>query len=292
MRWGTERQIIKALEARLQWFMNEADPDEFDSEEITAIVDLLQIMDPIERREGDFYVADKGLGRFWAFYVFRKMYQRPEKDEPAYPLGLRIEMRLRHIFRSNVVVNGAFIVALVVAMILGGTAVVYAQREGIFNVIVDNQDKVVVLTAPSTSNDQRFYENMESVPIKYVSCLWTPTDIPEDLALDVIRITEEAIAIEAKCEFKSKDTKQFITVTKNNFKEAIVLTDQLYDGFSFYRKETYDSIEVEYLMKENDDYTEYIALFENKNSTYVFSSNLEFDDIKNIIQKNIIDKNL
>ena len=291
MRWGTERQTIKALEARLQWFMNEADPDEFDSEEITAIVDLLQIMDPIERREGDFYVADKGLGRFWAFYVFRKMYQRPEKDEPAYPLGLRIEMRLRHIFRSNVVVNGAFIVALVVAMILGGTTVVFAQREGFFHKLNVGGHKDTVITSSTGIEFERdkyvTYENIEYVPVNYVKYVWAPIMIPSELELQVTELVDNQFYIRIKCNFINQEAKKYVYASKKTYKESIVENDQLYDGFSHYCNKTYNAIEVKYLVKENQDYTEYIALFEHESSSYSLCGNIDFKIIEKIVEENI-----
>ena len=76
-----EKQMIRALERRLQWLMNEADEDEFDSSEVTAIVDLLQVMDPIEKRVGDFFVEPKANGRFWTFYAFRGRY---DNEKPPY----------------------------------------------------------------------------------------------------------------------------------------------------------------------------------------------------------------
>ena len=171
MRWGTEEQTIRALQTRLQWLMHEADAEEFDGDEVTAIVDLLQIMDPVERKEGEFYTAEKANSRFWTFYAFR---QKSEQSELPYPIWMKMQMRLRHIFRSAAFVNGSFILALVVAMILGGTAVVYGQKTGFFSTI--ETDKVATITSPDGINtDTVFhqeYKTMEQVPIQYLSYMY------------------------------------------------------------------------------------------------------------------------
>ena len=184
-----DRQMIKALESRLRWFMNEADEDEFDGEEVTAIVDLLQVMDPIERKEGDFFTADKARERFWTFYAFREI---PEEDELPYPLSMRIEMRLRHFFRSSAFAKGSLAATLILAMFLSGTAGAYAQKNGFFQWVKNNDEKGVNITSPDTMNSEIgtyfAYKALEEVPLKYVNYLWIPRIMPRDLRLTDINI--------------------------------------------------------------------------------------------------------
>ena len=217
MRWGTEKQIIKALEARLQWFMNEAAPEEFDSEEITAIVDLLEIMDPIERREGEFYRADKAHARYWTFYASR---QSAEEDEPSYPLSIRIEMKLRHLFRSSAFVNASFIAALVVAMILGGTTVVYGQRNGFFSTI--ESGKNMTITSPDGVNSdtvfRQEYESMEQVPIQYLNYVWAPNSDMQLMELQGIVLVCDSKFVKVECFFEKEGSDLFVSYIKKSYK--------------------------------------------------------------------------
>lgn len=290
MRWGTEKQIIRALEARLQWFMNEADPDEFDSQEITAIVDLLQIMDPIERREGEFYATDKAHARYWTFYAFR---QRPDEDEIPYPLSMRIEMRLRHIFRSSAFVNASFIVALVVAMILGGTTVVYGQRNGFFATI--ETDKAATITSPDGVNKdtviRQEYQTMEQVPIQYLNYIWAPNSGMQFMELQRIELVCDSKFVKVECSFKKEESDLFVSYTKKSYQDAVTTIDQIFDSYDLYAKEIVRGVEVCFYEKANENYTEYIVAFNYSNSRYYMYSNLDIDKIKEIVY-NCIDNSI
>lgn len=288
MRWGTEKQIIKALEARLQWFMNEAAPEEFDSEEITAIVDLLEIMDPIERREGEFYRADKAHARYWTFYASR---QSAEEDEPSYPLSMRIEMKLRHLFRSSAFVNASFIAALVVAMILGGTTVVYGQRNGFFSTI--ESGKNMTITSPDGINAgtvyYQVYETMEQVPIQYLNYVWAPNSNMLLMDLQQIELMCNSKFVKIECFFKNEDSGLFVNYVKKSYNDAVTTIDKFFDSYNFYEKENIKGIEVNLYEKINEDYTEYIATFISDNSINYMYSNLDIDMIKEIVYNSIAD---
>lgn len=65
-----DKQLIKELKDRLQWYTFEATEEEFDVKEVEAIVNLLKVLEPIE--EPEYFNADKGLERFWKFYQDRQ----------------------------------------------------------------------------------------------------------------------------------------------------------------------------------------------------------------------------
>lgn len=286
MRWGTEEQTIRALQTRLQWLMHEADAEEFDGDEVTAIVDLLQIMDPVERKEGEFYTAEKANSRFWTFYAFR---QKSEQSELPYPIWMKMQMRLRHIFRSAAFVNGSFILALVVAMILGGTAVVYGQKTGFFSTI--ETDKVATITSPDGINtDTVFhqeYKTMEQVPIQYLSYIWAPNSEIQSMDLQKIQVMYDSKFVKIECLFKKEESDLFVSYTKKSYKDAVTTIDQVFDLYNLYGKEMIKDIEVTFYEKANEDYTEYIVTFYYGNSRYYMYSNLNIDIIKEIIYDSI-----
>ena len=287
MRWGTEEQTIRALQTRLQWLMHEADAEEFDGDEVTAIVDLLQIMDPVERKEGEFYTAEKANSRFWTFYAFR---QKSEQSELPYPIWMKMQMRLRHIFRSAAFVNGSFILALVVAMILGGTAVVYGQKTGFFSTI--ETDKVATITSPDGVNKNTVfcqeYESMEQVPIQYLNYVWAPSSDMQLMDLQRIVLMCDSKFVKVDCYFEKEESDLFVNYTKKSYKDTVTTIDKFFDSYNLYGKEVIKNIEVNFYDKVNEDYTEYIATFISDNSLYYMYSNLDIDTIKEIVYNSIV----
>ena len=277
-----DRQMIKALESRLRWFMNEANQDEFDDEEVIAIVDLLQVMDPVEKKEGDFYTADKACERFWTFYAFR---ERPEEDELPYPLSMRIEMRLRQFFRSSAFAKASLAVVLVLAVFLGGTVGAYAQRNGFFQWVKNNDEKGVSITSPDSVSSEMdafgMYKSLEEVPLKYTQYLWIPRSLPEEFDLVDINITYNKSFVYAQCKYSTGE--QFIGTIKKQYRSVVNLNDVFFEGFEYLETESVDGIEVSYYRKESDDYTEYIAYFCIDNTCYLLGTNVDIQQVKEII---------
>lgn len=59
-------ELVKCLEVRLRWQSLEAAEEEFDLDEVMAVVNLLKVLDPI--KEPEFFNAEKALERFWKYY--------------------------------------------------------------------------------------------------------------------------------------------------------------------------------------------------------------------------------
>ena len=286
---------------RLNWYLNEASTEEYDEEEVQAIMDLLPVLDP-EGYEEEYYTPEKGLERFWQTYEIRKRIQDEFErlqagevslaDYPDEGLDEKKVTKYRPKYFSKFVTAAA----LVVAMFLGGTIGIYADRDGLFRKVDTGTDKNTIVSSVDAigagSEGHKVYKKIEDVPIKYLSCVWTPSGIPDNLGVYLVELSENEVAIKTKCKFSTEGEERFINTTKKTFKNKVVATDQLYDGFDFYRKEEYDSIEVEYLIKQNEDYTEYVVFFENGSSIYTLSSNYDFETIVNIIKNSILSENL
>lgn len=286
---------------RLNWYLNEATTEEYDEAEVQAIMDLLPVLDPEGYKE-EYYTPEKSLERFWQTYEIRKRiqdeFERLEAGEVSLadyedeePNAKKAAKKLPKHFSKFVTAA-----ALVLAMFIGGTIGIYADRDGLFRKLDSGEDRNAIISSVESigagSDGHNVYEKIEDVPIKYLSCLWTPSGVPSNLGVYLVEMTENEVAIKIKCKFSDKDENKFINTTKKTFKDKVVATDQLYDGFEFCRKEQYDSIEVDYLIKENDDYTEYVAIFESGNSVYSLSSNYDFDMIVNMIKESILSNNL
>ena len=292
-----EKQVIEYLQSRLNWCVYGSD-SEYNEDEAKAISDLLQIMDPIEM-ENDFFGSDNAESRFWEYYEQKTVKGKTAGAKGAMSFEDRLaakqaEEQLKASRKWRPFVKYSTVAALAVALFLGGTVGAYAQKQGIFHKLDAGADKNSAITAADGIGVQYYttYDSVTEVPLKYVSCLWTPINIPKEVELRNIELLEDEGLIKTKCEFISSDGKQFWNTTKISFKDTVVVTDQLYDGFDFCCEISYDSIDVQYLIKENEDYTEYIALFDYKNIFYSISSNFDFETIESVLEENILNKNL
>lgn len=278
-----EKQMIRALERRLQWLMNEADEDEFDSSEVTAIVDLLQVMDPIEKRVGDFFVEPKANGRFWTFYAFRGRY---DNEKPPYDNFLnRFKLRVKRIVNGVAFARVSFAVMLLVAIVFGGTLVVFAQKEGYFHWLNDDENIVAAITTSNQDTDsteQLYYKSVDDVPIKYLKYVWIPNYLPADYELKDIRIYNDSKSVTAECLLRADEIK-FIKFMRKDFGDIPTVTSQTYDSFEHIDTQTVCNVEATYLKKVNDDYTEYMVSFSIENAIYFVHSNEEMKDIIPIV---------
>ena len=284
MRFGramSEKQMIRALEKRLQWLMNEADEDEFDSKEATAIVDLLEAMDPLEKREGEFFTPQKANDRFWTFYVFR---DRNDDEKPPYDnFATRAKLKLKRFIYGNAFARVSFVAMLLVAIVFGGTLVVFTQKEGYFHWLNEEENDIGAITVPDFQGfkeaDRLYYDSFDDVPIKYLKYVWVPNELPSDYDLKTIYIYNDSKAVTVECLFKLNNTK-FIKFRKKDFGGVPTVTSQTYDSFEHVDTQNVCDIEVTYLKKENNDYTEYMVSFWIDNAIYFIHSN---ENVKNII---------
>ena len=310
--------LVTYWRRKLEWYTTEATADEYDEEEVRALRSVLEMVESEEELDETYYNAEKGLQRFRDTLDIRlriqdemrrtlagevRLANYPE-DEDAVEMeletvseaagtGKKIAKR-RFDFKTNGFRKVAMAASLVVTLVIGGTVGAYAQKEGFFRKVDDKE--IIAGSQEGMSVDvlaQAIYENIEEVPFKYLHCLWTPSQIPSDIQIKAIKITDALHVIRTKCEYiNESNSKQFITVWKNNCKDPVLITDRLYDGYDFHCSKIYNEIEVSYLVKENDDYTEYIASFDYNNCNYLLSSNCAFDTIDQMIKVSLESNNM
>ena len=290
-----KREMIADMRARLYWYTHEASDAEYDEVEVKALLVFLDEVDPIEF-EGDFVEPENGWNRFWKYYEPRE--DENEKVIMSFEDRLAAKQTETQTKFARIVkplMKHSTAAVLVVALFLGGTVGAYAQKEGFFYRLSTGEEKDAVITSPAgmefEPNKYVTYENIEDIPINYVRYVWAPIGISEELELQSTELTDKEHCIKVKCNFVNEEPKRYIYASKKSYKQKVVGNDQLYDEFKHYCDKKYDTIEVEYKVKENEDYTEYVALFEYENCTYSLVSNIDFETIENIIEKNIATRN-
>lgn len=273
---------------KLDWYLNEATVEEYDEEEVLAIKSILDIIES-EKLDENYYNPEQGWERFKATLDMRMKIQDEMKKTRD-----KMANRKRFAFKTNGLRKVAMAASLVLTLVVGGTVGAYAHKEGIFSNFKDNKEELHAAVNPSVDSVKylQTFENFEKFPMQYLPYVWAPTGIPGEVKLKMIELVQEEAAVSIRCEYFNQETKQFVNATKKTFVDKAAITNRIYDGFEAYKDEKYNSIEVRYLQRINEDYTEYIVLFVNKNSIYVINSNCGFETIENIISKNIIDGNL
>lgn len=290
-----KREMIADMRARLYWYTHEASDAEYDEVEVKALLVFLDEVDPIEF-EGDFVEPENGWNRFWKYYEPRE--DENEKVIMSFEDRLAAKQTETQTKFARIVkplMKHSTAAVLVVALFLGGTVGAYAQKEGFFYRLSTGEEKDTVITSPSgfefVSDKYLAYENIEDVPINYVRYVWAPLRIPEELELQITQLADNKLFIKSRCDFVDAETKRYIYAFKKSYKETVVDNDRLYDEFNDYCEKDYGAIKVEYKIKENEDYTEYVAIFEYENCSYTLIGNIDFETIENIIEENLATKN-
>lgn len=305
---------------KLDWYTREATAEEYNEEEVRAIRTILGIIESESELDESYYNAEKGLERFRATLDMRLRIQDemrrtmagevsladyPEEDEDIKAVikavkddtvtGKKIAKRQFGFIRNSRWRKVAMAASLVATLVIGGAVGAYAQREGFFRKLEGGEGQDSIITSPSgfeTLSDKYVtYEDVNDIPINYVRFVWMPIGIPDDLSFSVVQIAEDDYSIRTNSFYLNEADKSYVFALKKNFKKNVVGNDQLHDGFEVFCYKTYDNIEVEYLIKENKDYTEYIVSFKSENCAYMLSTNLDFEIIEKMIEQNIKTKN-
>lgn len=280
--------LVQYWHDKLEWYTYKANEDEYDEEEVRAIMSILEIMESEELDES-YYNADKSLERFKDTLNIRlRIQEEIQKTED------RLATKKRFTFSTRGLYRVAIAASLVAMLAIGGTVGSYAQKKADFNNFKNSQEELqAMINPPGTSvNYTMTYKDFKKFPIQYLPYVWTPTGIPDDVKLNTISLFQDRVTVRIICEYINQETKQFVNATKKTFVDKVATTNRTYDGFEVYKDEKYGSIEVRYFQKINEDYTEYIAQFVEKNSIYVINSNWDFETVEHIISQNIMDGNL
>ena len=303
---------------KLEWYTTEATAEEYDEEEVRAIRAVLKMVESEGELDESYYNAEKSLQRFRDTLDIRMRIQDEMRRTLAGEVSLAdypedeeaVEAKIEAVseeagtvkkiakrrlsFRTNGFRKLAMVASLVMALVIGGTVGAYAQKEGFFHDVNTNKDKDAVITSPTNfeivPNKYTTYEDVNDIPISYVRFVFMPIRLPDDMSFQVAEIAENDYSIRTKSKFVNDD-KNYVYAYKKSFKEIVVANDQLFDGFEFLCKKSYENIDVQYFVKKNEDYTEYVAFFEHENCTYTLNANLDFETIESIIEQNILTKN-
>ncbi len=196
-----KEQMIKHLRKRLDWYIYQSADEEYNEEEVCAMIDLLKVLDPPKVPE-DFLEPENALKRFWDSFEERqemeeeferlkvgesKLSDFPDPDGPILDEKAEMKQLLAQLhgyedlvsadtankktkktnrkvvpFRSGKVAKVAVAAVLVFAMLLSGTAGAYAEKEGFFHWIKRGEDGYAFVTSPDAMELDSNYREYKS----------------------------------------------------------------------------------------------------------------------------------
>ena len=184
-------KMIEDLQERLNWYLNEASEDEYNEEEVRAIKNLLEVMDPEKPEELDesYYNADMAFERFKATLDIRMRIQDemrrflagevtladyPDDDDEMVDddteddstssdcdslealkgkKSAQKKTKTRTFFLSKGMHRGIMAATLVLALLVGGTVGAYAEKNGFFHWVKRDKEGMSVMTSPEGMDD-------------------------------------------------------------------------------------------------------------------------------------------
>lgn len=300
-----EWRTIQYLRKKLDWYVHEASDMEYNEAEVHTMLELVKLMDPPDFAKDEF-TSEKAAERFWNTLELRR--QIHEEMERMKKQGLKIveyprkedanmentsmgdteetvsEKVSQKLFAHKKISGTVIAAALVIVMSLSVTAGVYAERMGYFYKITDNGKVIDVVTTVGQVKMEPIYNKysgFEEVPIQYTRYIWIP-EVPDGMELKYIEIFDDVDVITADTRYQDTDSEEYILFRKKEFSSANTYNSQSIEEYEELERKQVGGTEIRYMIKENDDYSEYAITFYYQNEFYLIISNLDYLLVKNI----------
>lgn len=289
------RQLIEAAKERLRWYTVEASEEEFDVEEVDALVNLLSTLEPVETEE--IQSDEEALMRFHAYVEMREAEDGISvADEHANKKtnnGLAVFVRTHKFIATAAAV-------LIMVMIAGGSlgAVNASKGNGFFYWLKKDKEGMTMITSPENLDNNTSveyaveYSKVEDVPREYQEYLVDVSGIEQldGYKQQYITIQSDAKYIGIKRYFTDDTMQKNIYMGVFMYPEKVGLYSEVYLG-----ENLEDNIEVEQnegvLGKENPDGDmEYTLFFYKDNVRYYVEGNIDKALLEEIAKeyKNIV----
>ena len=312
MKKQDNESLIQELTRRLDWYMMEASDEEFDAEQVQALMKLLDSLKSEEEEKIEEELpVEEAVSNFWKYREEREEEEKllfgteeskesnptvcvEEKEEPK---ESKFHKVLWYFHRHRIVVVTA---AVLVVIMLGGSlqAVVNAEKHGGFFWWMDkNEEGTTMITSPEGSGDDSVnftiekYYSVENVPEKYKKYVEEIFELRTVSAyeLDYIRVRNDV---------HDKTVNVVMTNNNNNIKfeiriysQEILRVREKYPGYVFEREFEDDGISFEiFSKKEFSGQNTYLMYFYYGEEKYVVMAKGEESALQDIIieYKNIV----
>ncbi|MBQ8232613.1 MAG: hypothetical protein IJZ34_11910 [Lachnospiraceae bacterium] len=181
------------------------------------------------------------------------------------------------------------VITLVIAVLLGGMIGVYAEKEGFLR-WAGKDDTVTAVVISSGVEvldagvcERICYSSYEEIPEGYREAIWNQDIIPEDLCFEYAEIYSNSSMIVMESFYSGDDMENVLSISQKVFKDEIT-SDLIFDSYEHIYTKTIHKTEIVFLRAMNDDEEyKHIACFNLKNMQYIIRSNMEPEEIENLI---------
>ncbi|MBQ4536445.1 MAG: hypothetical protein II994_02365 [Lachnospiraceae bacterium] len=291
-------QLIKELQERLDWYTFEASEEEFDAEEVEALVQLLGVMKGEETPPVE--IPD-----------FEELMESAVKKQEALTQETTIPVEEPTVLADDSAQNsvsekkvsrfsmGRFstVAAAILAVVLlaGGTmGVASAQKgQGFFHWLKWDETGEQIVISPNNDKEDvelrvpQVYEDENKVPEEYTKYLLGVEnyDSLKEFELDFLEITEYNNCTEVLYQYKEVDEKQ-ILISLFYYEQKIMFKDELYNDYIKIKESHIGNSDVTIFSRENEDgYIDYMFYYTGENTQYRISGNYPLEVLQKITEE-------
>lgn len=305
MKKQDNESLIHELTKRLDWYMMEASDEEFDADEVQALMKWLDSLKSEEDKAEEEVPVEEALEDFWKYCEEREEDERvlfgdeksedgdstdtlPEDGKKSREGKLHKVLWFFHRRRVAVVT-----VAVLVVMIMGGSWQVVANAEkhgGFFWWMDKSEEGTTMITSPEGAMEQfgnntaKYYYKIEDIPDEYREYVEIPLMISkiQEYKVEEIKIIQYKTAVVLH-EFLKNENESVVHFEIKIYPQEILRIRESYPGYNFVEEFENDEIKYEVFEKnETDGKQNYIVYFYYGNVKYAVSDVADEKLIKDI----------
>lgn len=270
--------LIEAAKERLRWYTMEASEEEFDADEVDALVKLLNTLTPIEENEKQ--DEEQILERFRAYVELRESEESESEEKKSIENADNCKRNkgLVLLIRTHKFVAVAALVLLVLIVAGGAHGVVNAsQGKGFFHWLKRDEEGTTMITTPKNLDSNVVlggeiqYESLDAVPEEYKRHLIAKEEIEELQEYELKKITGHKN--ESFCRvtewFADKSGKKNVYIEVFIYGDETRLSREVYLGKEVQLPENDDELQEGTLIREN-------ATGDKENTIYFYKDNVQY----------------
>ena len=303
MKKQDNESLIQELTKRLDWYMMEASDDEFDAEQVQALMKLLDSLKEEEDQTEEEMPVEEALNDFWKYCEEReeeeKVLYGAEESRESDSTSFHSETKEGHregkfrsilwfFHRHRLAVVTAVVLAVIV---LGGSWQVAANAEkhgGFFWWMDKSEDGTTMITAPEGADEtdglsvERYYD-IEEIPEKYREYIEQISDITlmSEYEFDYAKIMKGVHKDTVYIFMKNIDnTIRFQVIV---YPQKILRVRESYPGYIFEREFENEGVTFDVLSKnEITGENTFLIYFYNENEKYIVIASMEEEKVQDI----------
>lgn len=311
MKKQDNESLIQELTKRLDWYMMEASDEEFDAEQVQALMKLLDSLKEEEDQTEEEMPVEEALSDFWKYCEEREEEEKVlygaeesrENDSASFKSETKEEHKegkfrsvLWFFHRHRLAVVTAVVLAVIV---LGGSWQVVANAEkhgGFFWWMDKSEDGTTMITAPegvdhSDNSIVEKYDDIEDIPEEYRKYIKQVLEIDETLEyqFDYVKIGKSSSNNTVYIYMRNNDNT--IKFQIKIYPQEILRLRETYPGFSFEKEFEDEGISFDvFSKKEKWGEDTYLMYFYYGREKYVVMGRMEEEKLQDIVieYKNVV----